>query len=248
MLFSVPGSQVKIAGSMHMLPAASPHLPAWVWDAYAWSEEVVIESNPPEILPYLPLTDGTTLAQYISAAHWQSLQETVGRAGVAAEQLLQWKPWAALLTLEAALQAYAPGVEVQFLARAQEKPIYMLEHGADIARLLDQVPVKIITDYLISLLDDPEPACARARQLHQGWLQRDLAAMYEVARETPMFQVPALRHAILGERNRAWMPRLRLALQAPRRTLVVVGALHLCGPDNLRELLEAEGYQLLEEE
>ena len=43
------------------------------------------------------------------------------------------------------------------------------------------------------------------------------------------------------------MPRLRLALQAPRNTLIVVGALHLCGTGSIWELLEQEGYSLIEE-
>ena len=246
MYFSVAGSQVRIAGSMHMLPDYAPHLPHWLWDAFAWSEDLLIESDPPEILHHLPLTDGTLLAQYVPATHWTALHDIVTRSGVSSEQLAGWKPWAALLVLEAALQPYAPGVEAQFLgcSATQNKPTFMLETGASVAALLDRVPVEVIVNYMTNLLDAPELARVRARQLHQAWLDCSLSSMYEVARDTPIFQTEALKEAILTQRNRAWMPSLRLALQAPRNTLIVVGALHLCGEDSIGELLKREGYSM----
>jgi len=249
MYYSVVGSRVRVAGSMHMLPADAPHLPQWLWDAYAWSEDLLVESDPPEILQFLQLTDGTTLAQHVPAKHWTALQKIATRSGIPAEQFTVWKPWAALLAMEAALQPYAPGVETQFLgsAQSQGKPTYMLETGASIAALLDRVPPEIIVGYMTRVLDAPDLACKRIRQLHQGWIERSPAAMYEVARETPVFQNAALKQAVLTRRNLAWMPRLRLALQSPRNTLVVVGALHLCGTDSIWALLKQEGYTLVEE-
>jgi uncharacterized protein YbaP (TraB family) len=177
------------------------------------------------------------------------LQAIATRTGIPAAQFATWKPWAALLAMEAALQPYAPGVETQFLssARTQGKPTYTLETGASIAALLDRVPPEVIVAYMTRVLDAPDLACRRIRQLHQGWLERSLAAMYEAARETPVFQNPALKQAVLTGRNLAWMPRLRLALQSPRNTLIVVGALHLCGADSIWALLEQEGHTLVEE-
>jgi len=217
-----------------------------LWDAYAWCDEVLIESDPHEILPFLPLTNHASMLDYVSLARWQTISDLLADAGADPAQVCGWKPWAVLLTLEAALQRYAPGVEAQFMQAAakHDKPVYMLETGASVADLLDQVPVEVVTRYIADILDEPDQARRRARQLHDGWSQRSLAAMYVVARETPVFQNPALNNAILGERNRRWLPRLKQALQSPRRALVVVGALHLCGPDSVPALLADAGYCL----
>ena len=40
-----------------------------------------------------------------------------------------------------------------------------------------------------------------------------------------------------AERGFAWAPKVRQLMGLPRRTLVVVGAVHLCGPGNLEECL-----------
>jgi uncharacterized protein YbaP (TraB family) len=61
--------------------------------------------------------------------------------------------------------------------------------------------------------------------------------VHRIANESPMFNLPGIRHAILDARNRAWAARLTDSLSRPERTLVVVGALHLCGPDNLIDCL-----------
>ena len=41
----------------------------------------------------------------------------------------------------------------------------------------------------------------------------------------------------LARRNRIWGLKLQELLPTRQRTLVVVGALHLCGPGNLEECL-----------
>ena len=48
------------------------------------------------------------------------------------------------------------------------------------------------------------------------------------------------------ERNAAWLPRIEARLRAPGTddTLVVVGSLHLLGPDGLVEKLRAKGFRV----
>jgi uncharacterized protein YbaP (TraB family) len=73
--------------------------------------------------------------------------------------------------------------------------------------------------------------------MHAAWLHGDLRAVQQIAVESPMFNLPGIREAILHTRNRAWAARVKALLGRPERTLVVVGALHLCGPGNLIECL-----------
>jgi uncharacterized protein YbaP (TraB family) len=73
--------------------------------------------------------------------------------------------------------------------------------------------------------------------MHAAWLDGDLSAVHRIAVESPMFNLPDIRRAILDARNHTWAARISELLARPERTLVVVGALHLCGPGNLVECL-----------
>lgn len=55
---------------------------------------------------------------------------------------------------------------------------------------------------------------------------------------------PALHDAFLGQRNRAWLPRLVEQLESSNTTFVVVGIAHLAGPGNLVAMLEARGLRV----
>ena len=53
---------------------------------------------------------------------------------------------------------------------------------------------------------------------------------------------PGLYGSLVVDRNRRWIEPLEQYLRERRRYLVVVGALHLVGPDNVVMLLEQRGY------
>jgi len=55
---------------------------------------------------------------------------------------------------------------------------------------------------------------------------------------------PGLYDELVTKRNSAWVPMLERLLADGRRHLVVVGALHLVGPDNVIELLSERGHDV----
>jgi uncharacterized protein YbaP (TraB family) len=55
---------------------------------------------------------------------------------------------------------------------------------------------------------------------------------------------PRIYQSLLVERNNNWMPRIKKLLQHPEPKLILVGALHLAGPDGLLAILAGNGYQL----
>ena len=61
--------------------------------------------------------------------------------------------------------------------------------------------------------------------------------MYAIAADSPIGVSAAMWKAGIARRNRIWGLKLQELLATPQRTLVVVGALHLCGPGNLEECL-----------
>src|SRR6266481_10175431 len=56
MYYKIDGSNVRLAGSMHFVPAGAM-VPQWIMDAYQWSEDVFIEANKDDLRTdgFLPL-------------------------------------------------------------------------------------------------------------------------------------------------------------------------------------------------
>ncbi len=241
MYLQLTGTHVRLLGSMHLFPATSRRTPPWIAEAYDWAEALVFESDPPTILPFLKNDrkgGADQLQATLSADAWRQLAAVWPVEGPLAP-LVELRPWAALIVAPTLFQQVVEGVEPRMLRSAitQAKPYRYLETALEVAEALESIPLDAIgaaLGLLISDLDEPQRTLER---MHAAWLEGDLATVHRIAVESPMFNLPGIRHAILDARNRIWAARLTEQLTRPERTLVVVGALHLCGPGNLIECL-----------
>jgi uncharacterized protein YbaP (TraB family) len=238
MYLQLAGTQVRLLGSMHLFPATSPRMPGWVSQAFDWAETLVFESDAQSILPFLKREGGQSLEPMLPPDVWRRLDASWPSAGVLAP-LSELRPWAAMMVAPTLCQRVVEGVEPRMLreAAAQAKPYRFLETAEEVVTSLESIPLPAICTGLELLLADLAEPQRTLERMQAAWLHRDLQGVYDVAAESPMFNLPGIRSAILDARNRAWAPRVREALDNPARTLVVVGALHLCGPDNLVERL-----------
>jgi uncharacterized protein YbaP (TraB family) len=238
MYFQLAGTQVRLLGSMHLFPATSPRMPACVSQAFDWAETLVFESDAQSVLPFLKREGGESLEHLLPPDVWRRLDATWPSTGALAP-LSGLRPWAAMMVAPTLCQRVVEGVEPRMLreADAQAKPYRFLETAAEVVASLESIPLSAIVSGLELLLADLTEPQRTLERMQAAWLQRDLQGLYDVAAESPMFNLPGIRSAILDARNHAWAPRVRDALETPKRTLVVVGALHLCGPGNLIERL-----------
>jgi uncharacterized protein len=241
MYLQLAGTNVRLLGSMHLFPATSRRTPPWVAQAYDWADALMFESDPPAILPLLrddSPQGASQLQPCVRADTWQQLQALWPAEGPLAP-FTALRPWAALLIAPTLFQQVVEGVEPRLMrsALAQSRPFDYLETADDIVAALESIPLAVLgaaLDLLIADRDEPQRTLER---MHAAWLQGDLDAVQQVAVASPMFNLPGMREAILDRRNRAWAARLAQQIGRPERTLVVVGALHLCGPGNLLECM-----------
>jgi uncharacterized protein YbaP (TraB family) len=241
MYLQLTGTHVRLLGSMHLFPATSRRTPPWVAEAYDWAESLVFESDPPSVLPFLkshPQGGAVQLQSVLSVDVWSRLQAAWPVDGPLAP-LVELRPWAALIIAPTLFQQVVEGVEPRMLRSAltQGKPYQYLETAQDVAASLDAIPLDAIGAALALLMADPREPQRTLERLHAAWLHGDLPAVQQIAADSPMFNLPGIREAILDARNRTWAARVTALLARPERTLVVVGALHLCGPDNLLDCL-----------
>ena len=241
MYLQLTGTHVRLLGSMHLFPATSRRTPPWIAEAYDWAEALVFESDPPTILPFLKSNQqGATsqLQTLLGADAWRQLDAAWPVDGPLAP-LADLRPWAALVVAPTLFQQVVEGVEPRMLrsAAAQAKPYWYLETAREVADTLESIPLDAIGAALALLMSDLGEPQRTLERMHAAWLDGDLNAVHGIAVESPMFNLPGIRQAILDTRNRVWAARLTEYFTRPERTLVVVGALHLCGPGNLIECL-----------
>ncbi|MFT4064235.1 TraB/GumN family protein [Paraburkholderia sp.] len=241
MYLQLTGTPVRLLGSMHLFPATSRRTPPWVTDAYDWADTLIFESDPATILPFLkagaPPRAGQ-LQPLMSADAWTQLHMLWPAEGPLAP-LEDLRPWAALIVAPMLLQQVVEGVEPRMLrsAIAQAKPYRYLETAQEVVAALESIPLDALAAALAMLVADRGEPQRTLEQMHTAWLAGDLQAVQRIAAGSPMFNLPGIRQAILDVRNRAWATRLEDLAATSGRTLVVVGALHLCGPGNLIECL-----------
>jgi len=252
MYLHITGTNVRLLGSMHLFPAASRRTPPWIEEAYDWAQTLVFESDPPTILPFLK-ADGQSAAEHLqpllSADAWARLQAAWPTEGPLAP-LAELRPWATLVVAPTLFQHLVDGVEPRMLrwAMAHGKPYEYLETASEVADALEAIPLAVVADVLATLLADVGEPQRTLERMHAAWLEGDLAGVQRIAVESPMFALPEIRRAILDTRNRLWAQRVSELLARPERTLVVVGALHLCGSDNLVDCLARPVQPVFENE
>lgn len=238
MYWQVIGTNVRVLGSMHMLPANSSGLPIWATQAFEWAEILVFESDPPTILPLLQSPTPVVLRSEVSPVTWKILSD-LWPISSSFPPLETVRPWAALLFSSVFSQRTVQGIEGLFMewANEQSKPVEFLETADQVAAAFDSAPASEVREGLELLASDLAAPQRLLEAMYEAWLRGDLPALYSVAKASPLFQFSGLRAAIVDRRNREWAPALLRLMQAPRRTLVAVGALHLYGPGNAIECL-----------
>ena len=236
MYFEIPGSHLRVLGAMHMVPAGTVAAPSWALAAYDWCEALVHEHSKDDAA-WMVRAD-RPLSSVLGADTWRAIE-----AAVASDRrraiLDGLRPWAAAMHLTVWAQQLELGIESGFLRRCATdgKPLDVLESVGDLRAAFDSTPLPEVEKVIAACLLDMPKAQDRLLRLHAAWLARDREAMYAIAADSPIGASAAMWEAGLARRNRIWGLKLQELLPTRQRTLVVVGALHLCGPGNLEECL-----------
>lgn len=245
MYYEVEGTQVRLLGSIHLFPATSPEMPAWVTDAYTWCDEIVFETDASSGRQSLMLPNGETLDSRIQSTLFNELRAIWPTDG-SFPALAMLKPCGVFLLLPQLQMKYVPGVDAVLRDRAdkQGKKSYRLEGATELSGILDSIPDSIYINHIEFTLANPETNRRSFLDLHSTWLTRDPAAIFSAAARAPLWNSP-LRRPLIEERNRMWAETIMRAWPS-RRTLIVVGALHLAGESSLLTLLREQGLKISE--
>jgi uncharacterized protein len=249
---------VYFAGSVHALPKEHAEFPEQLERAYEAVESVVLEvdlddMNPLEAVQFIT-AQGTlpaekTLQDVVGARDYVRVAKLAADLGVPEVAITKLEPWAAALVLtQFALSKTGfdgeLGIDMQITQRAKTdgKNIDGLETVIDQLSVFDSRTFSEQTRFLLDSADDAPNLDADLAKLITAWRTGDLRGLeQEFLKERA--KSPALYDALLGARNRKWMPKIEDLLDDEQDYLVVVGTLHYVGDDGLLALLRKRGFK-----
>jgi uncharacterized protein YbaP (TraB family) len=251
------GGEVALLGSMHVLRAVDYPLPPSVDALFERAEILVMEldlddvdaaAQQSTILGAAMLPAGTVLGDVLDGSVYRLAQRRSAELGVDLTLLERFEPWFLAITiLDQGMRklGFAPerGLE-QYLvgkSRSAGKEILGLETLALQIGIFDALPAQAQQAMLEQTLQELDEAETAMVDLAVAWRNGQLETLSEELLDD-FENFPGLYDALVTQRNGAWVEALEGLLTDGRRYLVVVGALHLVGRDNVIDLLAARGH------
>jgi uncharacterized protein len=251
---------VYLAGSVHALPKGDAAFPEQLERAYQAADAIMLEvdlasMNPIEAVKFIT-TNGTlpadqTLKDVVGAGPYERVSNLAASLEIPEIMIAKLEPWAAALVLtQFALTrtGFDPqlGIDMQITERARTdgKSIEGLETVIDQLSVFDARSFEEQTRFLLDSADDAPKLDDDLKELIVAWRTGNLRAL-EKAFLKERGKSPQLYDALLGVRNRLWLPKIEALLENDRDYLVVVGTLHFVGRDGLLALLREHGHKAI---
>ena len=262
-LWTVKGDHntVHLLGSVHVLKAVDSDLPPEALLAYASAKALVMEIRLDEItatrllgaiLDLETLPAGQTLSGALGPDVYSKFSAHAYRVGLDPEFMSHFQPWFAaqmLDQLELAKLGFDPdaGVDRQLAKRAQtdRKNIIGLETIEEQIEIFARLSLEEQRHYVLYSLAETDRAASGLDAMVSAWRRGDTKILEQVLGEASK-EFPDLFRKLTTDRNRKWLPIITGLLGDDYDYLVVVGALHLVGRDGIVELLQMQGYEVVQ--
>lgn len=253
-----PTNTVYLLGSIHFLTPDSYPLPEVMRAAFDEAEILVLETDVgpgTEAATAMLLLDkalpepGESLSEVLGPATYGLAGQSAAELGLTIEAFAQFEPWFLAITLtslQLASLGFLPeyGIDQHFhnQAIAVDKPVLFLETVEQQFDLFEQLSIAEQRQLTAQTLAEMDLLEGSLNDIVTAWDAGDSDAMAD-SLLAGFADYPNMQQIFLSDRNRDWATQILPWLQADDDYLIVVGALHLVGPDNVLELLAAAGYE-----
>jgi len=252
-----PRANVYILGSVHMLrPGVTWESPA-IRRAFDEARECWFEAVLPDdpaamqtMMISMGLDPAHKLTDLLPPNRRAQFEELAASTGMGAA-MQAMRPWLAAVVLvgQPLLKAgYDPALGVdtvlQARAKAAGKPIAGIETAEAQMQLLSGLPPDLALKFLLSALDDAAEGPALVERMVGLWQSADTDGLASVVTGRLLREAPELYRIVFTRRNEVFARAVQGLLAGDQTVLVTVGAGHLAGPDNVRDLLERKGVKV----
>jgi uncharacterized protein len=252
------GTKMYVGGSIHILREQDYPLPDEFEQAFENSDNLVLEVDispenqktaVQEILGLTLYPNDKSLKTELTQDVYNKLDSAFTKSGLTLERMIGLKPVMAVLTLTQVelmkLGVTSVGVDKHFFekANAEGKYLLFLENMEDQIKLIVNMGEGVENDYVLQSLEELKFYREEFEESIALWREGNISQWLE---ETDDYKndYPELYQSLLVERNNNWMPQLEQYLETPEIEFVLVGAMHLPGPDGILQKMKEKGYKV----
>ncbi|HPE56394.1 MAG TPA: TraB/GumN family protein [Bacteroidales bacterium] len=249
---------IYLGGTIHILREQDFPFPAEFDQAYNNAEVLVFEANiksmqdpamATKMMQAAVYGGDTTLQTMLSETAYHSLENAFKEVGMQIAIFNKMRVSMTVMSLTALkfqqMGMSAVGVDMYYLDKALEegKKVEYLESVEKQINLLTHMGDGYEDSFVFYSLEDINQADTLLESMIFAWRTGESASSEEIIQEMKS-EYPVLYQDLLVNRNNEWMKSLKKFLKSKEVELVLVGDLHLVGPDGLLELLRNNGYQV----
>ncbi|ASP39063.1 TraB/GumN family protein [Bacterioplanes sanyensis] len=251
--------RIWLGGTIHLLKAEDYPLPQEFEHAYSQAQHLVFETdisalgNPQvqqKMAQRMLLQPGQSLPALLNNDARQALIRYVEKNGLSMDQLRDFSPqWVALLITVGELNRLGmnqEGVDAYFdrLAREHGKTIGELESVGEQIEFIATMAEGRESELILQTIADTALLAQQMDGLRDAWRQGDRATLSRLGLDPMRSDYPKVYDSLIVKRNNNWLPKIERLFHQQPNALVLVGALHLVGPDGLLQQLQQKGYHI----
>lgn len=250
-------NRVVLLGSIHFLRAADYPLAPAITSAFDQADVVIMEIDMDDLDPVASAQAvatlardgrGRTLPELLGRKAWQAASAEARKLGLDLAPMTPFEPWYAAVVvtqLRLAQLGFDPslGVESRMAAEAQRqgKEIRGLETLEGQLGALDSLSADAQRQFLQSTLEEASEIGDVADDMIEAWKAGDVEVLDGELLGSVREQ-PEVYRALIVRRNGEFANAIGKLADGNKDYLIVVGALHLVGPDSVLRMLERDGH------
>lgn len=249
-------NRILVLGSIHFLRAGDYPLAPEITAAFDQADVVLMEIDMDDLDPVASAKTvaalaqdgkGRTLRELLGPTAWQAASAEARKLGLDLTPMAPFEPWYAAVVvtqLRLAQLGFDPslGVESRMAEDAQRrgKEIRGLETLESQLGALDGLSADAQRQFLQSTLEEAGEVGDVADDMIAAWKAGDVKALDEDLLGGVRDQAEVYR-ALIVRRNEHFADAIGDLVDGKKNYLIVVGALHLVGPDSVLRMLERDG-------
>ena len=252
-------NSIYLLGSIHLLRSQDYPLPTAIDAAYDDAEVLIMEVDMDDMDPFAAqaaftrygvLHDDSTLRDLMGDGLYLEAVAAAEIVGIPLGMLQKTEPWYAAMTVEIMMLSRigfnpALGVEMHMMSKATEdgKAIEGFETVEEQIQFLDGMSLQAQRDMLLSTLVESARLGEMMDDLIDAWRHGDIAEL-EAGMLDELAKHEELSKTLVTDRNSRWVGQIEELLDDVDDYLIIVGALHLIGPQGVPNQLEGMGYDV----